>query len=67
MKRKLTALALALVASCLFTLPARADGPVVCGTMSNPSLICSAAPPAPSPNFWDEAQAFVADVLAFIF
>jgi hypothetical protein len=41
MKRKLTLLLLALVAAFTLTLPARADGPV-CGTMSNPSFICSA-------------------------
>jgi hypothetical protein len=63
MKRKLTALALALIASCLFTLPARADGPV-CGTMSNPSFVCPAA--APSPTIEDALLVLVADVLAII-
>jgi hypothetical protein len=64
MKRKLTALALALIASCLFTLPARADGPVNCGTMSNPSFTCPAA--APSPSLEDALLVLVADMLAII-
>jgi hypothetical protein len=65
MKRKLTQFLLVLLASALFTLPARADGPLLCGTESNPSFICS-APAPPSPDFGDLALSLVADVLAII-
>jgi hypothetical protein len=64
MKRKLTLFLLVLLASVAFTLPARADGPV-CGTMSNPSFICS-APAPPSSDFTDLALSLVADMLAII-
>jgi hypothetical protein len=64
MKRKLTLLLLVLMASVLFTLPARADGPL-CGTTSNPSFICS-TPAPPSPDLSDLALSLIADVLAII-
>jgi hypothetical protein len=64
MKRKLTLFLLVLLASALFTLPARADGPV-CGTSSNPSFICSAPAPV-SPDLSDLALSLVADMLAII-
>jgi hypothetical protein len=64
MKRKLTLFLLVLLASVLFTLPSRADGPM-CGTESNPSFICS-APAPPSPDFGDLALSLVADVLAIM-
>lgn len=65
MKRKWTLMLLAVAACILFTVPALADGPM-CGTESNPSVICSAAPPAPAPSLKADTLAVALDVLAFI-